>query len=52
MSVGFFLSNGLSTTFFNFPQIIPNGSHPCYLDDPKLWNSLLLNFVSELKCRS
>ncbi|CAK8691245.1 putative protein-lysine deacylase ABHD14B [Clavelina lepadiformis] len=30
-------------------KMIPNGEHPCYLDDPDLFHKYLLDFFSELK---
>ena len=26
--------------------MIPNGKHPCYLDDPDLWHKSIINFIN------
>ena len=26
--------------------MIPNGKHPCYLDDPELWHKSIINFIN------
>ena len=31
-------------------QIIPNARHPAYLDNPKMFNTLLYNFIKKLSC--
>ena len=28
--------------------VVPNGKHPCYLDDSELWHTTLINFISSL----
>lgn len=30
------------------PQVFPNGRHPCYLDDPGRWHTLLHNFAKAI----
>ena len=32
------------------PQVIPNGRHPAYLDDHKVWHTLLYNFIKRVHC--
>ena len=27
------------------PQVLPGAGHPAYLDQPRLWHKLLLNFL-------
>lgn len=31
-------------------QIIPKARHPCYLDDPDRWHTMLYNFLRQLNC--
>ena len=28
--------------------VVPNGKHPCYLDDPVMWHKNLVSFVKKL----
>ena len=41
-----------ATYLSNIPNskelVIPNGKHPCYLDDPELWHKNLIQFVKSI----
>ena len=31
------------------PQVLPGAGHPAYLDQPRLWHKLLLNFLATIQ---